>query len=170
VADGGGARPESVRERGLPVAGGGGPSAGSSGEARALERRGRRGVGTGGRVEQRERGASGSATARQRGKKRGEMGGPRRGSATRRGGAMGPSPDRRTAPSSGPSMVLADYVRRARACLPDRAGREGADGWAVAQCRAAVPLIGGAGLSAGAVESAGARRPAREESGVAEPI
>jgi hypothetical protein len=136
---------------------------GSGGEARALERRGRRGVGTGGRVEQRERGASGSATARQRGKKRGEMGGPRR------GGAVGPGPDRRTAPGSGPSMALVDYVRRARACRPDIAGREGADGWAVAQCRAVVPLTGGAGLSAGAVESAGARRPAREESGVAEP-
>jgi hypothetical protein len=33
----------------------------------------------------------------------------------------------------------------------------------------AVPLIGGAGLSAGTVESAVARGPAREESGVAEP-
>jgi hypothetical protein len=32
-----------------------------------------------------------------------------------------------------------------------------------------VPLTGGAGLSAGAMESAGARGPAREESGVAEP-
>jgi hypothetical protein len=50
VADGGGARPESTRESGLPVAGGSGPGAGSDGEARALERRGRRGVGTGGRV------------------------------------------------------------------------------------------------------------------------
>jgi hypothetical protein len=47
--------------------------------------------------------------------------------------------------------------------------REGADRWAVARYRAAVPLTGGAGLSAGAVESAGARGPAREESGVAEP-
>jgi hypothetical protein len=57
----------------------------------------------------------------------------------------------------------------ARACRPDRAGREGADGWAAAQRRAKVPLTGGAGLSAGAVESADARGPAREESGVAEP-
>jgi hypothetical protein len=48
VADGGGARPESVRERGLRVVGGGGPGAGSGGEARALERRSRRGVGMGG--------------------------------------------------------------------------------------------------------------------------
>jgi hypothetical protein len=39
-------------------------------EARKLERRSRRGVGTGERVEQRERGASGSAAARQRGKRR----------------------------------------------------------------------------------------------------
>jgi hypothetical protein len=52
VADDGGAQPESARERGLPVAGGGGPGAGSGGEAQALERRSRRRVGTGGRVEQ----------------------------------------------------------------------------------------------------------------------
>jgi hypothetical protein len=57
----------------------------------------------------------------------------------------------------------------ARACRPDRARREGADGWVAAQCRAAVPLTGGAGLSAGAVESVVARGPAHEESGVAEP-
>jgi hypothetical protein len=48
VVDGGGARPISARESGLPVAGGGGPGAGSGGEARALERRGRRGVEMGG--------------------------------------------------------------------------------------------------------------------------
>jgi hypothetical protein len=50
----------------------GGLGAGSGGEARALERRGRRGVETGGRVNQRERGASDSAAARQRGKERRE--------------------------------------------------------------------------------------------------
>jgi hypothetical protein len=48
VTDGGGAWPESVRESGLPVAGGGGLGAGSGGEARALERRGRRGMEMGG--------------------------------------------------------------------------------------------------------------------------
>jgi hypothetical protein len=48
----------------------------SGGEARALERWGRRGVGTGGRLKQRERGASGSAAARQRGKKREKVGVP----------------------------------------------------------------------------------------------
>jgi hypothetical protein len=64
VADGGDARPESARERGVPVAGGGGPGAGRGGEARVLERRSQRGVGTGERVEQRERGASGSTVAR----------------------------------------------------------------------------------------------------------
>jgi hypothetical protein len=37
----------------------------------------------------------------------------RRGGATRRGGAMGPGPDRRTAPGSGPSVELAGDVRRA---------------------------------------------------------
>jgi hypothetical protein len=77
VANGCGARSESVRERGLPVAGGGGPGAGSGGEARALERRCRRGVETGGRVEQRERGASDSAAARQMGKERREKVGVR---------------------------------------------------------------------------------------------
>jgi hypothetical protein len=46
VADGGGAQPESTRERGLPVARGGGPGAESGGEAQALERRGRSGVGS----------------------------------------------------------------------------------------------------------------------------
>jgi hypothetical protein len=51
VADDGGARPESTRESGLPVARGGGPGAGSGGEARALERRSQRGVEAGGRVE-----------------------------------------------------------------------------------------------------------------------
>jgi hypothetical protein len=151
------------------VAIGGGLGAGSGGEARALERRSQRGVGTGERVEQHERGASGSAAARQRGKKRGARGGPGRRGATRRGGAMGPGPDRRASPGSGPSAVLVGDVRRVRVCRPDRAGREGADGWVAAQCRAAVPLTGGAGLSAGAVESAGVCGPAREESGVAEP-
>jgi hypothetical protein len=110
VADGGDARPESTRERGLPVAGGGGPGAGSSGEAWALERRSWRGVGTGGRVEQRER-LGGSATE---GKEEGKGGGPRHGGATRRGGAMGPGLDRRTAPGSGPSAALVGNVRHAR--------------------------------------------------------
>jgi hypothetical protein len=72
VADGGGARPEFTRESGLPVGGGSGLGAGSGGVARALERRGRRGVETGGRVEQREQGASDSAAARQRGKEKRE--------------------------------------------------------------------------------------------------
>jgi hypothetical protein len=53
----------------------------------------------------------------------------------------------------------------ARACRPDRAGREAPDGWAVAQCRAAVSLTGEVGLSVGAEESAGARGPAREGNG-----
>jgi hypothetical protein len=77
VADDGGARSESARERGLPVVAGDGPGAGSSGEARARERRVQRGVGTGKRVEQREWGASGSAVARQRGKRREKGGGSR---------------------------------------------------------------------------------------------
>jgi hypothetical protein len=98
--------------------------------------------------------ASGERAARRqrdRGERGGKRWGPGRGGATRRGGAMGPSPDRRTMPGSSPSAALAGDVRRARACRPDRAGREGADGWATAQCRASVPLTGGAGLSPGAV-------------------
>jgi hypothetical protein len=54
VVDGGGARPKSARESGLPVAGGGGPGAGSGGEARALERGGRSRVGVEG-VDERAR-------------------------------------------------------------------------------------------------------------------
>jgi hypothetical protein len=162
VADDGGAQPESARERGLPVAGGGGPGAGSGGEAWAFERRSRRGVGTGERVEQRERGASGSAAARQRGKRREKMGVP------------GVGVPWGLAPTGGRRLVAARAWRSramcaARACRSDRAGREGTDEWAAAQCRAVVPLTGGASLSAGTVESAGACGSAREESGVAEP-
>jgi hypothetical protein len=36
------------------------------------------------------------------------------GGATRRGGAMGPGPDRRSSPGSGPSAALMDDVRRPR--------------------------------------------------------
>jgi hypothetical protein len=55
AVDDGGARPESASESGLPVAGGGDLGAGSGGEAQTLERRSRRGMETGGRVERRER-------------------------------------------------------------------------------------------------------------------
>jgi hypothetical protein len=72
---------------------------------------------------------SGSATV---GKGEGKGGGPGRGGATRSGDAVGPSPDRRTAPGSGPSAALVGDVRHARVCRPDRAGREVADRWAVA--------------------------------------
>jgi hypothetical protein len=112
VADDGGARLESTRESGLLVAGGGGTGAGSSGEARALEGRGRGGAETGGRVEQRERGASGSVAARQRGKEEGKG-----------GGAVGPDPDWRTAPGSGPSVALAGDVRRVCIASGNREGR-----------------------------------------------
>jgi hypothetical protein len=87
--------------------------------------------------------ASGERAARRQ-RSRGEKGG----GATRHGGAVGPGPDRQTALGSGPSAALAGDVRRARVCRPDRAGREMTDRWAAAQCRAAVPLTGGAGLSA----------------------
>jgi hypothetical protein len=145
VADGGGARPKSARESGLPVAGGGGPGAGSGGEARALERRGPRGVETRGRVEQREREASGSAAARQRGKRRGKRWGSGRGGATRRGGAMGPGPDRQVAGS--PSAARAGDVRRARVAGGTERGERRLTG-GPAQCRAMVPLTSGSSLSA----------------------
>jgi hypothetical protein len=143
VADDGGARLESTRESGLLVAGGGGTGAGSSGEARALEGRGRGGAETGGRVEQRERGASGSVAARQRGKEEGKGGGPGVGvpwGLTLTGGRR-------------PAAARAWRSRAtcAACALPVETERgEASDGWAVAQCRAAVPLTGGAGLSVGA--------------------
>jgi hypothetical protein len=73
------------------------------------------------------------------GKEKGRKGGPGRGGAMWRGGAVEPGPDRRTVPGSGPSAALAGDVRHARACRPDRAGREGADGCAATQFRAAMP-------------------------------
>jgi hypothetical protein len=149
-ADDGGARPESARESGLSVAGGGGLGAGSGGEARALERRGQRGVKTGGRVEQRERGVSGSAAARQRGKEEGKGGGlgvgVPRGVGVQWG--LASTGGRRPAVARARRSRVTCVVR-ARAGRTER-GREGADGWVVAQCRAAVSLTGGAGLSAGA--------------------
>jgi hypothetical protein len=175
VADSGGARPESVRESGLPVAGGNGPGAGSGGEARALERRGRRGVETGGRVEQRERGASGSAAVRQRGKEEGKGGGPGVGVPRGAGVPWGLAPISRR-------RQAAARARRSRATcavrtLPAETERgETSDGWAAAQCRAAVPLTGGAGLSAGVGRArarvrdcADARGPAREETETGRP-
>jgi hypothetical protein len=44
----------------------------------------------------------------------GKVGGPGRGGATRSGGAVGPGPDWRTAPGSGPSAALVGDVCRAR--------------------------------------------------------
>jgi hypothetical protein len=94
VADGGGARPESTRENGLPVAEGGGPGAGSGGEARALERRSQRGVEMGEQVGTVALERRGRRRSRE-GKKR-EGGGvqPRKCHAGRRGlhsGARGPA-------------------------------------------------------------------------------
>jgi hypothetical protein len=129
-------------------AGGGGPGAGSGGEARALERRGRRGVETGGRVEQRERGASGSVAARQRGKEEEKGGGPGVGVPCGAGVLWG------LVPTGGRCPVVArarhSRVTCAARVLPAETERgETSDGWAVAQCRAVVLLIGGAGLSVG---------------------
>jgi hypothetical protein len=107
------------------VAGGGGPGARSSGEAQVLERRGRRGVGTEGTSGAARAGSEWLSGSAAEGKEEGKGGGPKRGGATWRGGAVGPGPDRRTAPDSGPSAALAGDVRRARACRPDIAGERG---------------------------------------------
>jgi hypothetical protein len=175
VADGGGAQPESARESGLSVAGGSGPGAGSGGEARALERRSRRGVETGERVEQRKRGASGSAAARQRGKEEGKGGGPGVGVPRGAGVSWG------LAPTDGWRLAAAraqrSWVTCAARALPAETERgETSDGWAAAQCRTAVPLTGGATLSAGAGRARArvrgcvdARGPAREETGTGRP-
>jgi hypothetical protein len=81
------------------------------------------------------------------GEREGKRWGSGPGGAMRRGGAVGPSPDRRTAPGSGPSAALVGDVRRVHS--GNREGREASDGWVATQYRAAVPLTGGAGLSAG---------------------
>jgi hypothetical protein len=173
-----------IGSKGMSSPGGGGQrrcSAGiHEGEGAAGGRRQRSGCGewwgsSGAREEGSERsgdgGTSGAARAgsERLGGSATEGKGEEKGGGPGRGGAVGPSPDRRMTPGSGSSAALAGDVRRARACRPDRAGREASDGWAAAQCRVTVPLRGGAGLSTGAVESTGARGPAREESGVAEP-
>jgi hypothetical protein len=125
VADGSGARPESARESGLPMAGGNGPGCG--------ERWG----GSGAREEGSERSGDGwTSGAARTGSERlgdsgaeGERGGKRwgsgRGGATRRGGAVGPGPDQRTAPGSGPSTALMGDVRHVSVCRPDREGERG---------------------------------------------
>jgi hypothetical protein len=110
VADDSGARLESARESGLPVAGGGGPSAGSGGEARALESNG----------DERTSGAALAGSERygdsvvEREREEGKGEGSERGGATRHGGAMGPGPDWWMAPGSSPSMALEGDVRHAR--------------------------------------------------------
>jgi hypothetical protein len=54
------------------------------------------------------------SAARQRGKKEGRGGRSGRGSATWHGGVMGPGPDLRAMPNSGPSVARSGDVRRAR--------------------------------------------------------
>jgi hypothetical protein len=76
-----------------------------------------------------------------------------------RDSVVGPGPDRRAAAGSGPSAACANDVPRAR-CRPETERGRGANRWAAAQCRAAVPLTGGSSLLAGACG------PAREGAGV----
>jgi hypothetical protein len=149
VADGGGARPESTRESGLPVAGGGGPGAGSDGEARALKRRSRRGVETGERV-----GAVALERRGREGKKR-EGGVQLRKCHVARDGVVGPGPDWRVAPRPCPSRPRPGCDARGRRVAVRIAARW--RGWAPVAVR-----------KGRCRWHAGARGPAREESGVAE--
>jgi hypothetical protein len=103
-------------------------------------------------VEQRERGVSGSAAARQRGKEEGKGGGP------------GVGVPWGLAPTGGRRPAVARAWRSRATCaaraLPVETERgETSDGWAAPQCWAAVPLTGGASLLAGA----GVHGPARED-------
>jgi hypothetical protein len=145
VADGSGARPESARESGLPVAGGSGPGAGSGEEARALERTGQRGVEMGGRVEQHERGASGSAATRQRGKEVGKGGGPGVGVARGAGVPWGLAPTGVRRPAAARAWrgqatcaahARAGRTERGERELTDRPRHSAADrrGWPVSGC------------------------------------
>jgi hypothetical protein len=106
VADGGGARPESARDRGLSVAGGGGLGAGSGdGRTSGAARVGSEQLG-------------GSAVE-------GKGGGPRRGGATRRGGAVGPAPTGRRRPAVARAWrSQTTCAARARAGRTERGGRE----------------------------------------------
>jgi hypothetical protein len=97
VVDGGSARPESMRKIGLPVAGGGGPGAGSGGEAQALERRSRRGVETGDEWARSRLSGTVIGTAEGERKERGGGVRPRKFHVAR-DGVVGPGPDRRAAP------------------------------------------------------------------------
>jgi hypothetical protein len=156
VADGGGARPESARESGLPVAGGGNPGVRSGGEARALERRSRRGVETGERV--------GMITLERRGRRRGREGKKREGGgpdvevpcgARWRHGAW-PRPAGGAPTVSQPAATRMRHAQAARRC---------SDSGALAPTGRA-PVASRAGRHGWRV---GARGPAREESGVVEP-
>jgi hypothetical protein len=99
----------------------------------------------------------GSATEGER--EEGKGGGPGVGVPRGAGMPWGLAPTGGWCPAAGRTRRLrATCVARARAGRTEL-GREASDGWATAQCRAAVPLKGRASLSAGA----GARGPAREE-------
>jgi hypothetical protein len=76
---------------------------------------------------------------------------------------VGLGPDWRTLPGSGLSAALTGDVRRACVAGGNRKGREASDGWATAQYRAAVPLTGGASLSAGAGRARARARVGRPE-------
>jgi hypothetical protein len=150
VADGGGAWPESVREKGMPVAEGGGLGAGSGGEARALEWRGRRGVEMGGRV--------GAVALERRGHRRSREGGPAAEVPRGVGRHRGAWP-RLAGGAPSVSRSAATRMRRARAA------RRCSDSGTLAP-------IGRAPVAARARRHGwrtGVRGPAREESGVAEP-
>jgi hypothetical protein len=132
VADGGGARPESARERGLPVVAGSGPGVGSGGEARALERRSRRGVGTGGRVDAVVLERRGRRCGREGKKREGERWGSRAWACHAARGCHGAWP--RPAGVARQRPERGARGRRAPRALADRIerGERGADRWAAA--------------------------------------
>jgi hypothetical protein len=82
------------------------------------------------------------------GKRRGEGGGGGPAAEVPRGAVVGPGPDRQAVPGSCPRPAGVRDVHRAVVADRTEERRRGADRWAAAQCWAAVPLIGGSGLSA----------------------
>jgi hypothetical protein len=149
VADGGGARPESAREKGPLVAEGAGLGAGSSGEARALERGCQRGVETRGRV--------GAVALERRGRRRGREGKKREGGSGHRSATWRGTASWGLAPTV--SRPAATRMRRARAahrCSDN-------DALAPTGCALVAARAERRGWRAGVLG------PAREESGVAEP-
>jgi hypothetical protein len=151
VADGGSARLESTRKIGQPVAGGGGPGAGSGGEAQALERRSRRGVETGDEWARSRLSGAVISTAEGERKERG-------GAAVEVPRGAGRLRGARPRPAGGAPTVAGPAATRMRRT---RAARRSSDSNVLVLTRQA-PVAARAGRHRW---RSGARGPAREESG-----